>query len=90
MTPDYLTRQFAKVRDKLKVYPKLTTEEQPTFHELRAFGSWVYEERAGFNHDYVQMLMGNTSGKMTSEYQEGHEIKYQLVEAGLKLHGLEI
>lgn len=90
VTPDYLTKQFAKVRNQVKAYPKMTAAEQPTFHELRAFGSWVYEHRAGFDHDYVQMLMGHTSGKMTSEYQEGHEIKYQLVEAGLALSGLDI
>ncbi|MET4694782.1 hypothetical protein [Endozoicomonas lisbonensis] len=59
-------------------------------HEIRALGSWIYEYRAEFNHNYVQLLPGHSTGKMATEYQEGHEIKYQEVEAGLALKGLDI
>lgn len=34
--------------------------------------------------------MGHSSGKTTTDYQEGREIKYEEVEAGLRLSGLEI
>jgi integrase len=56
-------------------------------HELRALGSWLYEQQ-GFSTEYVQVLMGHASPDMTTYYQDGHEQKqvvYQHVEAGLKL-----
>ena len=90
VTPDYLSKQFSMARRKANAYPDLKSNEQPTFHEIRALGSWIYEHRAGFSHDYVQMLMGHSTGKMTTEYQEGHEVKYQEVEAGLSLRNLTI
>ncbi|WP_257282159.1 tyrosine-type recombinase/integrase [Endozoicomonas sp. ISHI1] len=90
VTPDHLTKSFAKARKAANAYPHLKREEQPTFHEIRALGAWIYEFRAGFSHEYVQMLMGHSTGKMTTEYQEGHEIRYESVEAGLSLKGLEI
>ena len=90
VSPDHLTKSFAKARKKANAYPNLKPKEQPSFHEIRALGSWIYEHRAGFSHDYVQVLMGHSSGKMTTDYQEGHEIKYEEVEAGLTLSGLDI
>lgn len=90
VTPNHLTKSFSKARINALAYPKLSTAEQPSFHEIRAFGSWLYEFRAGFGHDYVQALMGHTSGKMTTGYQEGHEISYAAVEAGLQLQELDI
>ena len=90
VTPDYLSKQFSMARKRADAYPDFEPNEQPTFHEIRALGSWIYEHRAGFNHNYVQTLMGHSTGKMTTEYQEGHEVKYQEVEAGLSLCDLTI
>ncbi len=47
-------------------------------------------EKQGPESSYVQMYMGHSTGKMTTEYQEGHEIRYESVEAELSLEGLEI
>lgn len=82
VTPDYLTKAFAKARDDSGAYDHLEPEMRPTFHDLRAYGSWLYE-KAGYPRQYVQALMAHESEKMTQAYQDGHEIKYVDVEAEL-------
>ena len=55
--------------------------------ELRALGSWLYEQQ-GFSTEYVQALLCHATPEMTAYYQDGHEQKeviYQHVQAGLKL-----
>lgn len=47
-------------------------------------------EKQGPESRYVQMPMGHSTGKVTTEYQEAHEITYESVEAELSLEGLEI
>ena len=58
--------------------------ERPTFHEIRALGSWLYEQ-AGYERDYVQALMAHGDEKMTAHYQSGHEQKWVDVRADLDL-----
>lgn len=87
ITPDYLTNCFRKARDAAHAYDHLAPDERPTFHELRALGSWLYEQQK-FPTEYVQALMGHADEKMTKEYQDGHkskEIEYVEVAAGLSL-----
>ena len=62
-------------------------EERPTFHEIRALGSWLYEQQK-FSTDYVQLLMGHATAEMTERYQDGHapkEIQYVEVKADLAI-----
>lgn len=88
--PDYISKQFLKAVKKSNAYPEYSGGEIPTLHEVRALGSWLYEHRGGFSHDYVQQLMGHSSAAMTEKYQDGHEIIYQDVEAGLSLEDLAV
>lgn len=87
VTPDYLTKAFAKARDDSEAYKSMKPGEQPTFHELRALGAWLYEQQ-GFPQEYIQALMGHADVKMTEHYQTGHgpdSVVYQVVHADLKL-----
>lgn len=82
VNPDYLSKAFAAARDESGAYADLEPEQRPAFHDLRAYGSWLYE-KAGYPVQYVQALMAHGSAKMTAHYQAGHEIKYVDVEADL-------
>ena len=88
VTDDYLTKEFRKARDLAKAYDHIENPKaRPTMHELRALGSWLYEQQ-GFPTEYVQALLGHATPEMTAYYQDGHEQKeviYQHVQAGLKL-----
>lgn len=87
VTPDYLTKEFSRVRDLVKAYDHIPAGQRPTFHEVRALGSWLYDQQQ-FPEDYIQALMGHADAKMTRHYQEGHGeqvIEYQVVGADLKL-----
>lgn len=88
VTDDYLTKEFRKARDLAKAYDHIENPKaRPTMHELRALGSWLYEQQ-GFSTEYVQALLGHATPEMTAYYQDGHEQKeviYQHVQAGLKL-----
>lgn len=87
VTPDYLTKAFAKARDESEAYKDMNPGERPTFHELRALGAWLYEQQ-GFPQEYIQALMGHADVKMTEHYQAGHgpdSVVYQVVRADLAL-----
>ena len=88
VTDDYLTKEFRKARDLAKAYDHIENPKaRPTMHELRALGSWLYEQQ-GFSTEYVQALLGHATPEMTAYYQDGHaqkEVIYQHVQAGLKL-----
>ncbi|MDT4875777.1 Phage integrase family protein [compost metagenome] len=87
VTEDYLTKAFTKARDESKAYDTMPKAERPTFHEIRALGSWLYEQQ-GYPLDYIQALMGHADEQMTEHYQAGHERKevvYQRVGADLEL-----
>ncbi len=87
VTPDYLTKEFAKARDESGAYKELSASEKPTFHELRAYGSWLYRQQ-DFPQDYIQALTGHVDEEMLEYYQDGHEpkrIEFERVKAELKL-----
>jgi len=44
VAPDYLSRSFSAVRDKLDLYDKLSMEERPTFHETRALAADLFDQ----------------------------------------------
>src|SRR5690606_10946934 len=69
VTPDYLTKAFKKARDDAGCYKHLSEEEQPTFHELRAYSLHLYK-KAGRN---AQTIAGHTTSKTTKNYQADHD-----------------
>jgi len=87
VTPDYLSKEFTKARDAAGAYEQMPPAQRPTFHEIRALGSWLYEQQR-FEEGYVQALLGHADPKMTRHYQEGHgekTIEYQVVNADLRI-----
>jgi integrase len=78
--------KLTKARDAAHAYDYIEPVERPTFHEIRALGSWLYEQQE-FPEEYVQALLEHSDAKMTRHYQEGHTektIEYQTVGADLK------
>ncbi len=79
VTPDYLTKTFAKIRDQIKMFKNMPSEERPTFHEIRALGIKLYEDK-GID---AQNLAGHTTREMTEQYMVGHEIQWTEAAAGI-------
>jgi integrase len=84
ITGEYLGKEFKKVRDSVPEIKDMPAAQRPTFHEIRALGGSLYLEQ-GFSKEYVNLLMGHTSQKMTDEYTDQHQ-NWTECEASLKLH----
>ena len=63
VAPDYLSRSFSSVRDRLSLYDKLPMEERPTFHEIRALAAHLFDP---------QGRMAHSDAKSTKIYTENH------------------
>lgn len=74
VTEDYLSKAFAKARDKSGAYDHLAPKEKPSFHDLRALGEWLYR-KTGYSPEYINALGGWASDRMRQHYDEGHEEK---------------
>ena len=72
ITGEYLGKEFKKVRDSIPEIKDIPSVQRPTFHEIRALGGALYLEQ-GFSKEYVNLLMGHTSQKMTDEYTDQHQ-----------------
>lgn len=75
--PGYLSKQFAKYRDKTGLFDDLPAEQKPSFHEIRSLGIHLAKEKYG--KEYAQALAGHASEEMTNHYLEGHEVEPELV-----------
>lgn len=84
LTLNDFSAKFRKVRDQVPELAAMASNERPSFHEIRALGSWLYEQ-AGFERDYVQALMAHGDEKMTAHYQSGHQKKWVDVRADMDL-----
>ncbi|GGK45632.1 tyrosine-type recombinase/integrase [Pseudomonas koreensis] len=85
VTPDYLTKSFTQARDDSEAYKDIPAGERPTFHEIRALGTWLYEHQF-FAQEYIQGLLGHADVRMTEHYQAGHgdeAVVYMKVKADL-------
>jgi integrase len=69
---EYLGKAFSKARDQHEVFKNMPAQQRPTFHEIRALGGALYLEQ-GFSKEYVNLLMGHTSQKMTDDYTDRHQ-----------------
>jgi integrase len=85
LTLNDFSARFRELRDKTGLFDHLDARQKPTFHEIRALGSWLYEKQGFGTGEYVQKLMAHADEKMTEYYQSGHETKWMEVEAGLDI-----
>lgn len=68
VAPDYVSRGFSKVRDKVGVGAHLEPDERPTFHEIRALAAFMFKQR-GFD---PQARMAHSDAESTKIYTENH------------------
>lgn len=88
--PDYLSKAYSKVRDKVGCYNHLPKIQRPGFHSIRALGIWLYH-RAGYPDDYIMALAGHATQQMKARYIEGHEKPEPVkVSAGLSLSDIDL
>jgi integrase len=80
VTPGYLTKAFAEIRDQLELFKNIEKKKLPTFHEIRSLGIKLYEDQ-GID---AQELAGHKNRAMTDKYKEGHDISWTDVKAGLR------
>lgn len=73
--PDYLTREFRRIRDTLDEMQDIPIKARPTFHEIRSLGGHLLEEQGASTGD-VQALMGHADSEMTEHYLSGHKQKW--------------
>ena len=66
--PNYLSRGFSKVRDKLGLFNHMAKEERPTFHEIRALSARLFDDQ-GID---PQGRMAHTDAKSTKVYTRNH------------------
>ena len=90
LTPDYLTKAFAKYRNLSGAYDHLEPNQRPSLHDLRALGIFLYF-KAGYPIEYIQALAGHATIKMTQHYKDGHEKPLPVkVSAGLSIDTLDL
>lgn len=66
-----LTKAFARARDTCEIFTEIPVAERPTFHEIRGLGGAQYLAQ-GYSKEYVNLLMGHTTMKMTEGYTDQH------------------
>jgi len=73
---DYLSREFAKLRERVPSIKSMPATAQPTFHEIRSLGSRLLELKGTSVND-IQVLMGHADESMTQHYLDGHDTRWQ-------------
>lgn len=68
VAPDYLSRSFSAVRDKLGLCDKQAMDERPTFHEIRALAAHLFDQQ-GID---PQGRMAHSDAKSTKIYTQNH------------------
>lgn len=68
VAPDYLSRSFSSLRDKLRLCDHLKLEERPTFHEIRALAAFLFDKQ-GID---PQGRMAHSDAKSTKIYTQNH------------------
>ncbi|HFP9413040.1 TPA: phage integrase Arm DNA-binding domain-containing protein [Klebsiella variicola subsp. variicola] len=68
VAPDYLSRSFSAVRDKLDLCDKMSMDERPTFHEIRALAAHLFDQQ-GID---PQARMAHSDAKSTKIYTQDH------------------
>ncbi|WP_336669487.1 phage integrase Arm DNA-binding domain-containing protein [Enterobacter asburiae] len=68
IAPDYLSRSFSSLRDKLGLCDHLPLDERPTFHEIRALAAHLFDSQ-GID---PQGRMAHSDAKSTKIYTSNH------------------
>lgn len=68
VAPDYLSRSFSALRDKLGLCGHLPMDERPTFHEIRALAAHLFDSQ-GID---PQGRMAHSDAKSTKIYTSNH------------------
>lgn len=68
VAPDYLSRSFSALRDKLGLCDHLPMDERPTFHEIRALAAHLFDSQ-GID---PQGRMAHSDAKSTKIYTQNH------------------
>jgi len=68
VAPDYLSRAFSELRDRIGVAAELPIKERPTFHEIRALAAHIFEKQ-GVD---PQARMAHSDAKSTKIYTQNH------------------
>lgn len=68
VAPDYLSRAFSELRDRIGIAAELPIKERPTFHEIRALAAHIFE-RQGID---PQARMAHSDAKSTKIYTQNH------------------
>ncbi|MDC9616262.1 site-specific integrase [Xenorhabdus khoisanae] len=68
VAPDYLSRAFSDLRDKVGVAAHLIMDERPTFHEIRALAAHLFKN----NGLDPQARMAHSDAKSTKVYTQNH------------------
>ncbi|QXF34325.1 recombinase [Photorhabdus luminescens] len=68
IAPDYLSRAFSSLRDKIGVAAGIPLDERPTFHEIRALAAHIFKEQ-GID---PQARMAHSDAKSTKIYTQNH------------------
>ncbi|MEC5320820.1 phage integrase Arm DNA-binding domain-containing protein [Brenneria populi subsp. brevivirga] len=68
VSPNYLSRAFSDLRDRLGVAAEYPPAERPTFHEIRALAAFMFE-RQGID---PQARMAHSDAKSTRIYTQNH------------------
>ncbi|WOI99995.1 phage integrase Arm DNA-binding domain-containing protein [Citrobacter koseri] len=68
VAPDYLSRSFSSLRDRLGLCDHLKMDERPTFHEIRALAAHLFDKQ-GID---PQGRMAHSDAKSTKIYTQNH------------------
>ncbi|MEY0874821.1 tyrosine-type recombinase/integrase [Providencia manganoxydans] len=68
VAPDYLSRAFSELRDRVGVAANLPLDERPTFHEIRALAAFMFKDQ-GYD---PQARMAHSDAESTKIYTENH------------------
>lgn len=76
VTADYLTKEFARMREKAGVGAGEPDDVVPTLHQVRSLGGKLYERQHNGDISAAQRLYGHTTERMTRHYLEGHGVDW--------------
>lgn len=68
IAPDYISRSFSKLRDKVGVASTSPEDQRPTFHEIRSLSAFLFNQQS----IDPQARMAHSDAKSTRIYTENH------------------
>lgn len=73
LKPSYLSRQFSKLRDDMKLYLDIEVRrERPGFHEIRSLAIYLHDQQAR-QEEITMSRAAHSDLGMTQHYIKGHE-----------------